>query len=139
MLRKRLTWAQEIVLKAANAVDFITFGKPRHNLPYGVFRGLVHRGLIRQHSYGWEITEKGRERLTMEREGMLTGKRYAVSRTLEGWAVVDRSKAKIRMHNDIVVTFKTREEAREKVQLLNQEDSDEQRTDESDRGAAAAE
>ena len=45
--------------------------------------------------------------------------RYAVAKTLQGYAVVDRSKAKIRMHNDVIEVFRTRNAARIKCHQLN--------------------
>lgn len=126
MITSRLSWAQHLVLSAASKVDYLTFGRPRHNLPYGVFRGLVHRGLIRQHPYGWQVTDKGRERLRLEptaRETRMQGTkfRYRVARTPQGWAVLDREKPNATRDQDIVQTFTSRTLARLKAQELNHE------------------
>ena len=43
--------------------------------------------------------------------------RYSVSRTKDGWAVIDRTK--IKMHNDVVVTCTKREEARLTARRMN--------------------
>lgn len=45
--------------------------------------------------------------------------RYRVARTFTGWAVIDSSIAKIRMHNDVVEMFPARSAARAKAQELN--------------------
>ena len=45
--------------------------------------------------------------------------RYRVARTFTGWAVIDSSIAKIRMHNDVVEMFPGRAAARAKAQELN--------------------
>jgi hypothetical protein len=46
--------------------------------------------------------------------------RYRVERTHRGtWAIVDHHISKIRMHNDVVDTFASREGARVKCRLLN--------------------
>jgi hypothetical protein len=47
--------------------------------------------------------------------------RYRVERSVSGWVVVDRDKSKIRMHNDVIDTFTSREAARERCQELNGE------------------
>ena len=45
--------------------------------------------------------------------------RYRVTRSINGWAVVDSSIAKIRMHNDVVEMCRSRNAAREKARELN--------------------
>ena len=45
--------------------------------------------------------------------------RYRVTRTLAGWAVIDSSIAKIRMHNDVIERFRARNAARERARELN--------------------
>lgn len=45
--------------------------------------------------------------------------RYRVARTLEGWAVIDTSITKIKMHNDVIERFRSRNAAREKARELN--------------------
>ena len=50
---------------------------------------------------------------------MNKGYRFQVKRGLDTWLVVDQSKAKIKMHNDVVDTFTSREAARTRCQELN--------------------
>jgi len=47
------------------------------------------------------------------------GYRYQVKRGINTWYVIDQSLAKIRMHNDVVDHFTSREAARVKCQELN--------------------
>jgi hypothetical protein len=48
--------------------------------------------------------------------------RYRVTRTIGGWAVIDSSIARIKMHNDVVERFRARAAARAKAQELNLQD-----------------
>lgn len=50
---------------------------------------------------------------------MTRGYRYQVKRGINTWYVVDQSLAKIRMHNDVVDHFTSREAARAKCTELN--------------------
>ena len=45
--------------------------------------------------------------------------RYRVARTIGGWAVIDTSVTKIKMHNDVVEKFRARDAARMKARELN--------------------
>lgn len=138
----QLSWRQALVLEAAERVDYLPFRAQLQvygSIPYGVWRSLVGRGLLRHVQGGWEITDKGRtlvhygiEILNQQRKErlLMDGKlpRYCVSRTLEGWAVVDRSNKKIRMHNDVVETFRARDRARDRARELNLQEQQEKLT-----------
>ena len=130
-MRERLSYGQLVILRAAAQVDQLDMRAPQQiNLPYGVWRSLVCKGLLRQEGGGWQITEEGREVLrgtilltpprTYERF-LMDGKlpRYAVARTQAGWAVIDRHISKIKMHNDVVETYDAREAARIRARELN--------------------
>ena len=116
-------------MQAANRVDYLDFRCPRQiSLPTGVWRSMVRRGLLRQTKHGWHITEEGRT-LVLEgylirskrKEEPMSGKlpRYRVCRTIGGWAVIDSSITKIKMHNDVVERFHARDAARMKARELN--------------------
>ena len=45
--------------------------------------------------------------------------RFSIARTHSGWAVIDRSITKIKMHNDVVEMLKTRSAARTRANELN--------------------
>jgi hypothetical protein len=54
--------------------------------------------------------------------------RYRVERSKNGsWIVIDNDISKIRMHNDVVDTFSSRDAARAKCQELNGEHDESQR------------
>lgn len=123
---EQLSWAQEIVLQAATQVDYLDFRSHRQvNLPTGVWRSLVRRGFLRPVKYGWQITVEGQALLLggyeRKEELLMDGKlpRYRVTRTIGGWAVIDTSIAKIKMHNDVVERFPARDAARAKARELN--------------------
>jgi hypothetical protein len=130
----QLSWRQHLILKAASRVDYLNLEARRQtNLPNGVWRALVIRGLMREVPGGWQITEKGRmalkspdmfiikeyqqriERLVMD--GKLP--RYCVTRTRDGWAILDRHVNKIKVHNDVVEMLQNREAARTRCRELN--------------------
>ena len=126
----RLSWGQDILLQAASNVDYLDFRCLRQiNLPTGVWRSMVRRKLFRQTKHGWQITEEGRTlilegyliRTKRKEEGLMDGKlpRYRVARTIGGWAVIDTSVTKIKMHNDVVEKFRARDAARMKARELN--------------------
>jgi hypothetical protein len=134
---EQLSWAQHLILSAAVKVNYLPL-HVRHqiNVPYGVWRSLVLRGLLQPHPLGWEITERGQKLIekkeivvvslaprVQQKERLFTmdGKlpRYRVARTQAGWAVIDRSKNKITMHSDVVETLRNREAARIRVRELN--------------------
>lgn len=54
--------------------------------------------------------------------------RYRVARTIGGWAVIDSSIAKIKMHNDVIERFRARAAARAKAQELNLQELQENNT-----------
>jgi hypothetical protein len=127
----QLSWRQHVLLSAASQVDYLDLRTTRQtNITHGVWRSLVIRGLMREIPGGWEITDMGRwtlkvgvitepkqrtERLLMD--GKLP--RYAVSRTLDGWVVIDRHISKIRMYNDVVEMLRSRNAARIRARELN--------------------
>lgn len=45
--------------------------------------------------------------------------RYRVARTIGGWAIIDRSISKVKMHNDVVERCRNRATARIRVRELN--------------------
>lgn len=132
----QLSWGQDILLRAAAKVDYLEFRSLRQiNLPTGVWRSMVRRRLLRQTKHGWEITEEGRTLLQegylirgnkRKEESMLP--RYRVCRTIGGWAVIDTSITKIKMHNDVVERFHARDPARMKARELNLLDTLENQT-----------
>lgn len=102
------------------------------NLRHGVWRSLIIRGLLYRTELGLEITPEGEALLRSgnfivykpkpkKRLPMINGKsaRYRVSRIAGGWAVIDLNKDKIRMHNDVIETHKTRTAARLRTRELN--------------------
>jgi hypothetical protein len=128
---EQLSWAQHIVLSAAVQVDYLPHRAwLQIDVPHGVWRSLVIRGLLEPHRYGWQATRQGRKVIrrnwfvitpTQEKERLMDGKapRYSIARTHDGWAVIDRSIAKIKMHNDVVELLKTRNAARIRAHELN--------------------
>ena len=50
--------------------------------------------------------------------------RYAVAKSVKGWAIIDRSKARIKMHNDVIEVLPTRNAARAKCHQLNDGERD---------------
>ena len=126
---EQLSWGQHIVLSAAVQVDYLPLRAwLQISVPYGVWRSLVIRGLLEPHRYGWQASRHGRRVIrlnrfiinpTPEKERPMNGKlpRYCISRTLNGWAVIDRTK--IKMHNDTVELLKTRNAARIRAGELN--------------------
>lgn len=137
------------MLKAAARVDHLPFRAQLQvfsSIPYGVWRSLVARGLLRHVKEGWAITYKGRalvhqgiDILNQQRKDrlLMNGKlpRYCVSRTLDGWVVVDRTK--IRMHNDVVEMHKSRDRARDRAREMNLEEQKRLRLQETPTGDAA--
>ena len=135
----RLSWGQDILLQASSRVSYLDFRCPRQiNLPTGVWRSMVRRRLLRQTKHGWEITEEGRTlvlegyliRTKRKEKDPMDGKlpRYRVCRTIGGWAVIDTSITKIKMHNDVVERFHARDAARMKARELNLLDALEKQT-----------
>lgn len=63
----KLSWRQELVLKAAASVDYLpwrhTFVETPGTIPHGVYRSLVMHGYLRHHPCGYEVTPEGREAL----------------------------------------------------------------------------
>jgi hypothetical protein len=120
-----------LILKAASRVDYLPYRTEfQINLPHGVWRSLVIRGFLYRTKDGWEITPEGRAAIEpipirpppeeFDMEKRLSKYRYKVERTHTGmWAVIDQDVSKIRMHNDVVDTFPSREAAREKCHELN--------------------
>lgn len=137
------------MLEAAARVDYLPFRAQLQvfsNIPYGVWRSLVGKGLLRHVKGGWQITNKGRalvrrgiKLLNQQRKErlLMDGKlpRYCVSRTLNGWAVIDRTK--IRLHNDVVERHKSRERARDRAREMNLEEQKRLRLQEVPTGDAA--
>jgi|SRR5580765_4670191 len=129
---EQLSWGQHILLTAAVQVDYLPHRAwLQISVPHGVWRSLVIRGLLRPHRYGWEATDRGRKVIRTNRfiinhhqqkeRVLMDGKlpRYRVARTIEWWAVIDSSIAKIKMHNDVVDKFKSRAAARTRARELN--------------------
>lgn len=131
---EQLSWGQHIVLSAAVQVNYLPLQAwLQIGVPHGVWRSLVIRGLLEPHRNGWKATLKGRKVIgsnrfvitptpTQKERCLMDGKlpRYCVSRTHGGdWAVIDRSIAKIKMHNDVVELLKTRSAARTRANELN--------------------
>lgn len=118
-----VSWAQALLLRAAANVDCLPF-RARWQVAFnaGVWRSLVKRGLLRQCSEGWQITEQGRSvlrrGLTVKHggpKGPYMRARYYVVQAHFGWAVMDR------LNSGLVESFSTREPARRKAKALNLE------------------
>lgn len=137
-ISERLSWGQHLILQAASQVDYLPFRvQVQSNLPFGVWRSLVARGYLRHHQWGWTITPEGRAVITgghcivlkhipKPKKDRLTMKgvpRYRITRTLQGWAVLDRQKPAVRPHHNVVGVFKSRTNARLKARQLNLEES----------------
>jgi hypothetical protein len=144
---EQLSWGQHILLSAAVQVDYLPHRAwLQISLMHGVWRSLVIRGLLRPHRYGWEATEKGRKVIrsnrfiinpTQQKERpLMDGKlpRYSVAQMFVGWAVIDRTLAKVtkgvkaKIQDDVVETFPTRSMARNKANELNLQDAREKQT-----------
>lgn len=152
-IRERLSWSQYLILQAAYYVDYLPFRvQVQSNLPFGVWRSLVARGYLRHHMWGWTITPEGRAVITgghvivqksipkqKTDRVMREAPRYRITRTLQGWAVVDRKKPANRPHNNIIGTFKSRTNARLKARELNLIEANKGAGYEPDRVSSAAE
>jgi hypothetical protein len=147
---EQLSWAQQLILNAATQVAYLPFrAELQINVPYGVWRSLKIRGLLRPIPWGWKITERGRQLVKTgtvvqpkrKEEPIMNSTssklRYRVARTLHGWAVIDCSINKIRMHNDVVETFSGRDPARLRARELNQEEQRRERLQQVPTGDAA--
>lgn len=129
----QLSRGQFLVLQAASSVDYLPIrAKRQTNLRHGVWRALVIRGYLRQVHDGWAITPEGRwllssndvmlvdnqrKRETMSGNGKLP--RYAVARTSQGWAVIDRNRSIHNEPQDVIEIMPSRHAARMKVGQLN--------------------
>jgi hypothetical protein len=145
----QLSWAQQLILNAAGQVAYLPFrAELQINVPYGVWRSLKIRGLLRPIPWGWKITERGRQLAKTgtvipppkrKEEPIMTASklRYRVARTLHGWAVIDCSINKIKMHNDVVENFSGRDPARLRARELNQEERRRERLQQVPTGDAA--
>ena len=126
---EQLSWGQHIVLSAAVQVDYLPLRAwLQISVPHGVWRSLVIRGLLEPHRLGWQATREGRRVIRSNRfvitptqkERPMDGRlRYRVARTIGGWAVIDSSIAKIKMHNDVIEKFRGRAAARTRARELN--------------------
>jgi len=120
-----MTWKRNLLLSAAAQVDCLPHRvKLQSNISKRVWRGLVRSGLLRATPNGWEITLEGRAVLNhkerkMEGHTVRVLPRYAVAKIADGWAIVDRDKSKIRMHNDVIEVLRSRHAARLKCRALN--------------------
>lgn len=122
----QLSRGQFLILKAASEVDYLPI-RARHqsNLQTGVWRSLVTHGYLSPVPDGWQITLEGRRVLTgdimLRGEPRMSKKlpRYCVTRTITGWAIVDRHIDMTEEQKNVVEFMPSRHAARMKVGQLN--------------------